>query len=355
MPISKIAGKALTVEGPVEGDKLGVILPHEHLIISQVKAYFSEPEESADRELAYKPVSPEILHWLKFNPTGNQDNLRLDNEEVIIKEAKLFKQAGGGTIVDMTNRGLNRDPKALVRISKATGINIIMGSGYYVNTSHPPDMDKKREEEIAEEIVKDVTEGVDGTGVKAGVIGEIGCVWPLHPNEKKTVSAAAKAQKLTGAPLNIHPGRKREAALELIDIMTDAGADLTRTVISHVDMRVRSHEERVKLAKTGCYLEYDNVGWEGTQPVTPKWDREIDIPTDIQRIKEIIQLIEAGFINQILLSTDICLKDRLITYGGKGYNHIQKYIVPLMLREGITQKQIDTILIENPKRLLCFV
>lgn len=355
MPISKIAGKALTVLGPIDGKALGVTLPHEHLTIDHVKANFTEPKDPADRELAYKPVSYEILHWLRYNRTENKDNLKLPEEKKIIAEAMYFKRAGGGTIVEVTNRGINRDPKALVRISKATGLNIIMGSGYYLGTSHPTDMDSKSVEQVTDEIVRDVTIGVDNTGVKSGLIGEIGCVWPLKDNERKAVIAAARAQQLTGAPLNIHPGRKREAVFELVEILKNAGADLSRTVMSHVDVRVRDHKERCKLAETGCYLEYDCFGWEGPRPLTLNWDPEIDIPTDEQRVKEIMQLIAAGFINQVLISLDICMKAHLLSYGGRGYNHIQKYVVPLMLRLGMTQEQINTITVENPKRILCFV
>lgn len=355
MPISKIAGKALTVLGPVDPKELGVTLTHEHLTIDHVKANFTEPKDSADRELAYKPVSPEILHWLRYNRTENKDNLKLPEEKKIIAEAMYFKRAGGGTIVEVTNRGINRDPKALVRISKATSLNIVMGSGYYLATSHPPDMDSRTVEQLRDEIVQDVTVGVDNTGVKAGLIGEIGCVWPLKDNERKSLIAAAKAQQMTGAPVNIHPGRKREAVFEAVGILKDAGADLSRVVISHVDIRVRDHQGRVDLAKMGCYLEYDNVGWEGPRPVTLNWDPAIDIPTDELRVKEIRQLIEAGFLKQIVLSTDVCMKVHLRQYGGHGYDHIQKYFVPLMLTLGMTREQIDTILIENPRRMLTFV
>lgn len=353
--MSNLHGKAQTVLGPIEGESLGITLPHEHLTVDHVKANFTEPNNPEDREMAYKLVSPEILHWIRYNRTENKDNLVLPAEKTIIKEVMLFKQAGGSTIIEMSNVGINRDPKALVRISKATGLNIIMGSGYYLNTAHPENMDQKTEEEITEEIVRDIMEGVDKTGIRAGIIGEIGCVWPLHPNERKVVRATAHAQKITGAPLNIHPGRKREACFELVDILTNVGADLTRIVMSHVDIRVRRHEERVKLAKAGCYLEYDNFGFEGPRPLTLNWDPEIDIPTDEKRITEIMQLIEEGFLKQILVSLDICMKFHLIKYGGKGYNHLARYVVPIMLRQGMTQEQIDTIMIENPKRMLCFV
>lgn len=350
---SETVGKALTVLGPIDEDMLGVTLPHEHLTIDQSSAYFAEPDNPVEYELAHRPVGPEILHWLKYNMTANLDNLRLDNEMIIQKELELFKLAGGSTVVEMSNEGINRNPEALVRISAATGINIVAGSGYYIYTSHPSGMSEKHEDEIAREIISDVIEGIDHSGVKAGVIGEIGCSWPLHPNEAKVVRAACKAQRVTKAPLSIHPGRSRKAATELIEIMAEAGAILSSTVISHVDIRVRTHQERVQLAKHGCYLEYDNFGWEGWQPLHPPWDPEIDIPTDIQRIKEISQLIEDGFLNQILISTDVAQKAHLVRYGGKGYNHILRYVVPAMLRAGISEDQVDAILVRNPKRLLC--
>jgi phosphotriesterase-related protein len=353
MPVSSIAGKALTVLGPIDGKDLGVTLPHEHFTIDHVQANFSEPEDPADREMAYQPVSYDNLHWLRYHRTENKDNLRLPDEKKIIAEAMYFKRAGGGTVVDGTNQGINRDPKSLVRISKATGLNIIMGSGYYLGTSHPTDMDARTVEQIRDEIVRDVTVGVGSTGAKAGLIGEIACVWPIKDNEKKSLIAAARAQQLTGAPLNLHPGRKREGVFEAVEILKNAGADLSRTVVSHVDVRVRDHKGRVDLAKMGCFIEYDNIGFEGPRPVSLAWDPAIDIPTDEQRVREIMQLIANGFLKQIVISTDVCMKAHLRMYGGHGYDHIQKYFIPLMLRLGMTQAQVNTITIDNPRRFLC--
>jgi phosphotriesterase-related protein len=355
MPISSIAGKAQTVLGPVNGEELGVTLPHEHLTIDHVKANFHEPPNPEDKELADKPVTMDLLHWLRYYRTENKDNLRLPDEKVIINELMHFKKAGGRTIVEVTTKGSNRDPGALVHISKATGLNIIMGAGYYLGSCHPEDMDSKTIEQLTEEIIKDVTTGTDGTSVKAGIIGEIGCVWPLTPNEKKSLIAAAHGQKATGAPLNIHPGRAGKAPFEIVEILKNEGADLSRTVMSHVDIRIRFHEDRLKLADSGCYLEYDNIGWEGPPPATLNWDEGTGVPRDEERISEIMQLIDAGYINQILISLDVCTKTNLLTYGGKGYNHIQKYIVPMMLNKGMSQKQIDTIMIENPRRMLSFI
>jgi len=350
---SALAGKAQTVLGIIEGEELGVTLPHEHLIFDG-KAMFSEPSGASERGLAYQPVSMEILSWLRYHPYENIDNMRLFDEQEAIAEAMLFKQAGGNTIVDVTNIGLGRDPKALARISRVTGLNIIMGSGHYTAPSHSADMSAKTEEEITEEIVRDITIGVSESEIRAGIIGEIGGSWPFEDNEKKAMRAAARAQQLTGASINIHPGRKRETAFEIVEILTNAGADLSRVILSHIEARVRDHSGRCELAKAGCCIEYDLWGWEGHFPSYFTADI-LDIPNDTQRIYEIRQLIDEGYLNQILISHDICTKSRRACYGGWGYAHISNYVVPMMLKRGMTNEQINIIMVENPKRLLCFV
>ncbi len=356
MSISKFAGQAQTVLGLVDGAELGVTLPHEHLIMEHVTANFNEPADADGKAMAQKPVSLEILHWLQYHRAGNRDNMNLLDEPEAIDEALLFKKAGGGTIVDVTNIGIARNPQALARVSRATGLHIIMGAGHYLATSHPADMSARTEDEITEEIVRDVTVGVDNTGIRAGLIGEIGCSWPLLDNEKKAMRAAARTQQLTGAPLNIHPGRKvNVAVLEILEILSDAGADLSRTVMSHIDIRVRDHDVRCKVAKTGCYLEYDCFGWSGPPPLSLYQDPEVDVPSDTQRIREIRQLIEEGYLNQILISHDVCHKNQRARYGGTGYDHISNFVIPMMRMKGMTDEQINTITVENPKRLLCFI
>ncbi len=355
MPISKFAGKARTVLGPIDPKDLGITLPHEHLLCDG-KANVSEPSTASDKAMAHKPVSMETLHWLRYHPFENFDNCQLLDEQEAIDEAMLFKKAGGSTIVDVTNVGIGRDPQALARISRVTGLNIIMGASYYVGASHPPETSTKSEEEITEEIVRDVTVGVGTTGIRAGIIGEVGHTWPVWDNERKALRASARAQQLTGAPLNIHLGRKREAVFQVIEILEDAGADLSRTVMSHVDIRIRNHNDRCEVAKKGCYLEYDVFGWEGLFPLSHYWEADLFYqPNDTQRIYEIMQLIDAGYLNQILISQDVWTKIWRARYGGKGYAHILNDVVPRMLRAGMTQEQIDTIMVENPKRMLTFV
>ena len=129
----------------------------------------------------------------------------------------LFRAAGGRTIVDTTTRGIGRDPAAIARISRRTGLNVVIGSGYYVGASHPDGMDAMSEDEIADEIAADVTTGQGG--VRAGVIGELGCSWPLWENERKVLRAGAQAQVETGASIIIHPGRSEDAPFEILDVL----------------------------------------------------------------------------------------------------------------------------------------
>src|SRR5262245_29288833 len=156
----------------------------------------------------------------------------------------LFRHAGGQTVVDPTNVSLSRDPLALARISRATGLNIVMGAGYYVAAAHPADMDRRSEDAIVREIVREVTVGVGDTGVRAGLIGEIGNTWPWTENEKKVVRAAVEAQRQTGAPLMIHPGRDQAAPMQIVELIDKHGGDLRRTIRCDIERTIAEPEHR---------------------------------------------------------------------------------------------------------------
>jgi phosphotriesterase-related protein len=262
-----------------------------------------------------------------------------------------YKLAGGQTIVDATSIGLARDPTGLARIARATGLHIIMGAGYYIAAAHPADMDYKTEDEIGEEITQDITVGVGQTGIRAGLVGEIGCSWPWQENEKKVVRAAARAQRETGAPLMIHPGRDPEAPLEIVRELDKVGANLRRTIMAHIDRTIFDMGAVFELAGTGVYVEYDLFGQESSfYPFSP-----IDMPSDAQRLAQLQELVVKGYLGQILIAHDICTKTRLIRYGGHGYDHLLRNIIPRMRRKGFLDEHIHTILVENPKRLFAFV
>src|SRR2546425_7000953 len=183
------SGQVQTVLGAIAAEDIGVTLPHEHLLID-FTVMFAEPTAASDRGRAWSPLSLDNLGWVRQHFNANLDNLRLTDEQVARDEILLFKNAGGRTVVDPTPRSLARDPLALARLARATGLNIVMGAGYYVAAAHPPDMGARTEDAIAREIVADLTVGVDGTGVCAGFIGEIGTTWPWTESEKKVVRAA---------------------------------------------------------------------------------------------------------------------------------------------------------------------
>lgn len=347
--MSELTGKAQTVLSPIEPSELGITHTHEHLLID-LSGLCQEPEEASRRHIFHQPVSLENMWWLRYNWGSNLDNMRLLDEETAITEALRYKWAGGATIVDATSGGISRDPLGLARISRATGLNVIMGAGYYVHEAHPADMDEKTEDEIVEEIVRDVTEGVDDTGIRAGIIGEIGCSWPLTDNERKSLRASVRAQKVTGAPLLIHPGRNPEAPLELMEIVRETGGDPERTIMSHIDRTIFDNDTLDRLAETGCYIEYDLFGQETTiYPPAP-----IDQPNDGKRLDYIIHLGDDGRLDQVLMAHDICYKLRLTRYGGHGYSHILDNVVPMMRRKGFGKEEIDHILVENPRRVLTF-
>jgi len=347
--IPALKGKVQTVLGTIEPSDVGITLPHEHLI-NDGTTWVEIPDEI--RERVIQPITLDTLWWVRYHPFHNLDDRRLVDEDEAVEEVLRFKEHGGATVVEVTSIGLGRDPQALDRIARATGLNVVMGSGYYVGPSQPSDVGAKTEEAIAAEIMQDIVDGVDDTGICAGIIGEIGTSWPITANEIKSLVAAAWAQEASGAALTVHPGQHEDACARIVDILDQSGADLSRTVLCHVDRAVREPQNRLRLAEKGCYLEYDLFGMEGYYPM---YERLLDVPNDAQRLNEILELVEAGFADQVLLSHDIWGRARLCKYGGWGYAHILRDTLPVMWAKGFSEELIDTLLVENPKRLLTFV
>lgn len=350
MPGPAPSGQAQTVLGPVAAEAMGITLPHEHLLID-FEVMFKEPVTGSERGLARQPVGLANLGWVRQNFSSNLDNLQLLDETVARDEALLFKHAGGRTLVDPTNRGLARDPLALARIARATGLNIIMGSGYYVAAAHPPDMDARTVDGIAREIVTDLTVGVGDSGIRAGFIGEIGTTWPWTDNEKKVVRAAVAAQRETGAALMIHPGRHERLPLQIVELVRKEGGDLERMIMCHIERTIADPAVLLELAATGVRLEYDLFGLETSYyPYNPAFD----MPNDGERMRQILFLIERGHLSQILMSHDIAYKHCLTRWGGYGYHHLLVNVIPRLRGKGADDKIIQTLLIDNPRRAFAY-
>jgi phosphotriesterase-related protein len=344
------SGQIQTVLGGVAPSAIGIALPHEHLLID-FTVMFAEPVAAVDRERAQEPVSLANLGWVRQHFNANLDNLRLLDEQVAQDEIRLFQQAGGQTVIDPTPQTLGRDPRALARIARATGLNVVMGAGYYVGASHPPDMDRRTMDELAREMIADVTSSVGDTGVRAGLIGEIGTTYPWTDNEKKVLRAAVIAQRETGAPLMIHPGRHPAMPMELTEFVQKEGGDLRRTIMCHLCRTIADVRAVIDLARTGIWLEYDLFGMENSYyPYNPSFD----MPNDGGRMAHVLALIAAGHRDQILLSHDIAYKTSLVKYGGYGYHHLLVNVVPRLRAKGVDDAGLRRLLVENPARAFAF-
>jgi phosphotriesterase-related protein len=345
-----VSGQIQTVLGVLAPDAVGVTLAHEHLLID-FKVMFAEPAAASDKARAREPVTLVNLGWVRQHFNANLDNLRLLDEQVAQDEILLFKHAGGRTVVDPTPTTLGRDPRALARIARGTGLNVVMGSGYYVAASHPPDMDRRTVDELAREMIADVTTGVGDTGIRAGLLGEIGTTYPWAENEKTVLRAAVAAQRVSGAPLMIHPGRHPAMPMELAEFVRKEGGDLRRTIMCHLCRTIADVRAVIDLAQTGIWLEYDLFGLENSYyPYNPSFD----MPNDGGRMAHVLALIAAGHQDQILLSHDIAYKTSLVKYGGYGYHHLLVNVVPRLRAKGVDDAGIRRLLVDNPARAFAF-
>jgi phosphotriesterase-related protein len=345
-----LIGKVQTVTGPIAGGALGVTMTHEHLL-SDFSTVQKVPAEASRKAKYYAPLTMDLLGSLNYDALANLDNLRLLDVETAIAEALLYKRAGGDAIVEATSRGIARDPVGLREIARATGLHIVMGASYYLNATHPEDMDARSEDDIVAEIVADIVDGVGTTGIRAGVIGEVGCSGPLTRNERKVLRASGRAHRRTGAPLLIHTGRDPGSPFEIVEVLREVGADLGRTIMSHIDRTLFEHAELLKLAATGCVIEFDGFGRENS---FYKYAAHIDLPSDAQRMKWIAGLLAEGHERQIVISHDTGNKAHLVRYGGCGYRHILHNIVPRMRSRGFKEEHIHAMLVDNPRRVLAF-
>ena len=340
----------MTVEGLVESRSLGIVSPHEHLFVD-IRNQAIGPEEATKRALAEQKVCITNLDILSRNPYAVKDNLVLDDISLAEEELLRFKEAGGAAIVDATVRGIGRDPSALLRVARATGVAIVTGCGYYTADTHPPSMENLSIEEIRDEMIQELTVGIGESAVRAGVIGEIGTSRSVHPDEKKVLCAAAGAHAATNAGVIVHTYPWGENAHEILDILAGAGVPPGKISINHVDVEINVAYCR-SIVKKGAFIEFDDFGKE--YYIDP-WDRGYAggvFARDIERVRTITILAAEGFGRNILISNDLCLKTMLHRYGGWGYDHILSHIVPMMRDEGIPQDQIEQMLGDNPKRFL---
>lgn len=347
-----LSGKVQTVLGCIDPSQVGITHCHEHLSMTFNCSYHPAPKGKESMEEA--PIDMGNIRWIQQYPYSHKSNLLFNDPETesgVFNDVKRFKELGGSTLVDNTTIGIDRNMQFQKKVAQETGVNIVAGAGYYVGAAQPSSVNQMTIEDLEKQITDEILVGADGTDIKCGVIGEIGCSYPLQANEKKVLQAAARVQAKLGCPLIIHPGRDKRAPMEIVSIIQGEGGDVKKTVMSHLDRTIHDHEELVQLAKTGVLLEWDLFGVE---MLVYQYKHEMDMPSDNQRIDTIKRILDAGYEDQVVIAHDVHTKHRLTKFGGHGYQHILENIVPRMLSKGITQSQVDKMLIENPKKWLTF-
>ena len=299
--------EVITVCGPISPEEMGITQTHEHLLLDAMDHY-------------------------------GQYGFVIDDEELVAEELGAFTQNGGRTVCDPTVDEIGRNPEGLVRISKAAGIHVVMGAGWYKEAGYPATVEERTSGELAEILVREIECGVRETGIRAGFIGEIGTGrHHIKPAEERVFRAAALAQSRTGVAISTHTTRWGSLAIEQIELLAEYGADLSRVIIGHLGDR-RGVHHLLPIAEHGVYVEVDNIGYLDYQPERVRADN-------------VAALVKEGFAGQVLLSEDVCMLGHLSFNGGKGYGYLLEVFVPLLRERGVSEEDVHRMLVENPARV----
>ena len=349
-----------TVLGPIDSTEMGGTMSHAHLTINLL-CFYRPPDSALLRRLGESKITLQNLGFVRRNATLVKDNLLQDDLDVAIWEVSEYKLAGGQTLVCVDLPGMGRDPLAMQKIARATGLHIVASTGWYVEASQPPEIADKSVEELSEIMIKEITEGIGNTGIKAGNIGELGMLSsrpeePFQPSEEKVLRAAARAQKATGVSLTVHPQEPSlpdslygEHLDTYIDILEKEGADVSKCYMSHLGV-FPNIEIPKRLLKRGLgFVSYDQFGHE--EFFEGLYTPNFGFSPDKDEVRMVLELLHAGYVDRILMSSETAFKISYKQYGGWGYAHLYENIIPWLKVLGVSKSEIHTITVENPGRL----
>ncbi|MFI6725331.1 phosphotriesterase [Streptomyces atratus] len=262
----------------------------------------------------------------------------LHSAAVTAELAALRAEFGLSLVVELTCRGMGRDVRALARIARDARIAVVAATGWYYEPFHTPEIDGSSVEELTGTLVQEIDGGIGATGIRPGVLGEIGSHGdtPTAP-EAKVLRASARAALATGLSVATHAqlGRGGIAQLELL---TGEGLPAHRISIGHQDL-LDDPAVHKELAASGAYVAFDTVGKDGYQ-------------SDDTRLRLLLALVEAGHADRVLLSCDISRHGYLLDEGGRGYGHLFRSFLPEARAAGLDDDLIDLMTRRNP---LCFL
>ncbi len=335
-------GLVRTVLGDIAPDRIGPVMMHEHVLFDIVP-----PGATGDRDA---PILPADRWQVDYRSNETPANAHQTDPGIAAVELTAFARDDGSLIVDQSVAGLARDAAGLAQASRDSGVHVVAAAGTYTAAFLDPATLAMDEAAVTALFTREIAEGLDGTGIRAGLIGEIGCSWPLHPFEHRALIAAARAQAETGAAISVHPGRDMQACTRILDILQNAGADLTRVILCHMDRTHPDGDGIQPLLDRGATVEWDFFGIEQSH----YWMGDTELPTDLDRLRLIARFAELGHGAQITISQDICTKTRLRHWGGHGYGHILRNVRALMGRLDFPASLIAALIRDNPLRLLTF-
>lgn len=302
--------------GGIDPSNMGLTLFHEHL-----------------------RITTEVIRW-------NWPHLYNEDEEFrsAINAVNAAKRFGVKTIIDLTVAGIGRDVKFDEKVARATGINIIMGTGFYTYTEIPFYFRNRGLESLVNAFVHDITVGIQGTNTKAAFVKAVIDSPGLTRDVEMAIRAAARAHVKTGVPIITHSFAGNKSSLELIRIFKEEGVDLSRTVIGHV-------------GDSDDILFIEQILREGVFVGLDRFGLDLYLPLE-KRVRTTIELIRRGWVDQILLSHDYCptidwYPPEVIrnTVPSWSMTLIFEEVIPRLRSEGVTQEQINKILVDNPRRL----
>ena len=339
-----------TVRGVISADDAGLICPHEHLFIDMTHEAV-EPKTDAEKELFYGDIQMKGLGVLHRNPYIVYTNLTLEDVDLAVEETKCLADYGCNLLVDVTSVGVGRDMMKLKEFCKKSDLNVIAGTGLFVHDALPKMYDDKTPEQIAAWMIDEIRNGHCDTGIKPGVIGEIGVSEKIYPVEEKSIRAAAIASVATDLPIYLHTYPWNRVALDAVKMLLEDGVKPENICICHLDVTFDDEYMR-QVLDLGIYLEFDNLSKEFFFEPQEGAFAGGPFATDVERVHKLKELIAEGYTDQLLLANDLCLKASLHHFGGSGYDHAFRNFVPMMRMYGISEEDIHQIVHVNPKRFL---
>ncbi|MFF8469417.1 phosphotriesterase family protein [Streptomyces griseus] len=339
---------AIGVNGAIPKADLGITLPHEHLLVKGPR-YMPGGED----DVCEPPALTDRWRLLK-DPAGYRVNLDTGDVAETVQELSFFRAAGGSTVVDLSSHGLATKPQRLPEVAERSGLNIITATGLYISDSHPEWAATASVEELTERFVTDLTNPIDDEP-RCGAIGEIG-IELADEAEIRTIRASARAQAETGAPCFWHVMSGilpsfREQVHGLIDIYEQEGGDPNSLVLCHQDASGDDTNYQDAMLSRGVYFAIDNFGFESSFAFDGGY---LQNPTDTERIHTLVDLLDRGWGDQLLISQDICYRMMRRTWGGWGFAHILEALPARFAAAGVDDATLAHLMVENPARLLAY-